>query len=67
MRAPLTLLQRALPLLRVRSGNRSRTRIESVALASITGVYAEAGLAVYGATKAALISLIETLNAEESG
>jgi short-subunit dehydrogenase len=38
-----------------------------VALASITGVYAEAGLAVYGATKAALISLTETLNVEESG
>ncbi len=38
-----------------------------IALASITGVYAEAGLAVYGAAKAALISLIATLNAEESG
>ena len=35
--------------------------------ASITGVYAEAGLAAYGATKAAVISLVETLNAEESG
>jgi NAD(P)-dependent dehydrogenase (short-subunit alcohol dehydrogenase family) len=30
-------------------------------------VYAESGLAVYGATKAALISLTETLNVEESG
>lgn len=38
-----------------------------IALASITGVYSEAGLAVYGAAKAALISLISTLNAEESG
>ena len=37
-----------------------------IALASITGVYAEPGLAVYGASKAALISLMETLNAEES-
>jgi short-subunit dehydrogenase len=30
-------------------------------------VYAESGLGVYGATKAALISMIEALNAEESG
>ncbi|MGF6888670.1 NAD(P)-dependent dehydrogenase (short-subunit alcohol dehydrogenase family) [Nocardia sp. GAS34] len=37
-----------------------------IALSSLTGVYAEAGLAVYGAAKAALISLIATLNAEES-
>ena len=29
-------------------------------------MYAEPGLAVYGASKAALISLMETLNAEES-
>jgi NAD(P)-dependent dehydrogenase (short-subunit alcohol dehydrogenase family) len=38
-----------------------------VALSSITGVYPEAGLAAYGATKAALRSLVATLNAEESG
>ncbi|WP_159921127.1 MULTISPECIES: SDR family oxidoreductase [Nocardia] len=38
-----------------------------VALASITGVAAEAGLAAYGATKAALISLCETVSLEESG
>src|SRR5690606_12038575 len=36
-------------------------------MSSITGVFAEPGLAAYGATKAALISLAETLNAEESG
>ena len=35
-------------------------------LASITGVYAESNLAVYGATKAALISLTESLNLEEA-
>lgn len=38
----------------------------ALTLSSITGVYAEAGLSVYGAAKAALISLIATLNAEES-
>jgi 3-oxoacyl-[acyl-carrier protein] reductase len=31
-----------------------------------TGVFPEAGLALYGATKAALISLIETVNLEEA-
>jgi NAD(P)-dependent dehydrogenase (short-subunit alcohol dehydrogenase family) len=30
-------------------------------------VYAEAGLAAYGASKAAVVSLVEALNAEESG
>ena len=35
-------------------------------LSSITGIYAEAGLAAYGASKAAMLSLVETLNAEES-
>ncbi|MGW2940143.1 SDR family NAD(P)-dependent oxidoreductase [Streptomyces sp. NPDC001156] len=44
---------------------RRGTRI--IALSSITGVHPEAGVAVYGASKAALISLVETLNAEESG
>ncbi len=42
------------------------TGAKVIALASITGVYAEHGLAVYGATKAALISLVETFNVEES-
>ncbi|MFJ6263258.1 SDR family NAD(P)-dependent oxidoreductase [Rhodococcus erythropolis] len=66
LRAPLSLLQRALPLLRSAAAADPARGSKVVALASITGVYAEAGLAVYGATKAALISLIETLNAEES-
>lgn len=37
-----------------------------IILSSITGVHAEPGLAVYGAAKAALISLAETVNAERS-
>jgi NAD(P)-dependent dehydrogenase (short-subunit alcohol dehydrogenase family) len=37
-----------------------------VAVASITGIAAEAGLSAYGATKAALISLCQTICAEES-
>lgn len=66
LNAPFALLQAALPLLRAGAEEDRNRGSKVVALSSITGVYAEAGLAAYGATKAALISLIETLNAEES-
>lgn len=36
-----------------------------IAIASIEGIHPEPGLAAYGATKAALISLVESINAEE--
>ena len=65
--APFALLQAALPLLRKGAADRPDRGAKVVAVSSITGVYAEANLAVYGATKAALISLVETFNAEESG
>ncbi|PTR23565.1 short-subunit dehydrogenase [Rhodococcus sp. OK519] len=65
--APFALLQRALPLLRKGAEENPGRGAKVVAVSSITGVYAEANLAVYGATKAALLSLVETLNAEESG
>ena len=67
LNAPFALIQAALPLLRAEAENDPARGSKIVALSSITGVYAEAGLAAYGATKAALISLVETLNAEESG
>jgi NAD(P)-dependent dehydrogenase (short-subunit alcohol dehydrogenase family) len=67
LRAPLQLIQGALPMLRAGAKAAPARGAKVIALASITGVYAEAGLAVYGAAKAALISLIATLNAEESG
>ena len=67
LRAPLTMLQQALPSLRAAAASNVDRGAKVVALSSITGLYAEAGLAVYGATKAALISLVETFNAEESG
>lgn len=67
LNAPFALIQASLPLLRAHAESDRRRGAKIVALSSITGVYAEAGLAAYGATKAALISLIETLNAEESG
>ncbi len=66
VRAPFMLLQQCLPLLRTTAADSPRgARV--IALGSITGVYAEPGLAAYGAAKAAMNSLIETLNVEESG
>lgn len=38
-----------------------------MALSSMAGMYAEARLAAYGASKAAVNALVETLNVEESG
>ncbi|SEK91270.1 Short-chain dehydrogenase [Rhodococcus maanshanensis] len=67
LRGPFQLLQQSLPLLRAGAAANPGRGAKVVALASITGVYAEHGLAVYGATKAALISVAATLNAEESG
>ena len=61
------LLQAALPQLRLAAANRPHLGAKVILLSSITGVYAEAGLAAYGASKAALLSLAESLNAEESG
>ncbi|MFA5711225.1 SDR family NAD(P)-dependent oxidoreductase [Mycolicibacterium sp.] len=66
VRAPFMLLQQCLPLLRTTAADSPRgARV--IALGSITGVYAEPGLTAYGAAKAAMNSLIETLNVEESG
>lgn len=66
LRAPFELLQRSLPLLRVAADANPVRGAKVVALASLAGVYPEAGLAAYGATKAAMLSLVDTLNAEES-
>lgn len=65
-RAPFQVLQNSIPLLR-KGVEDSDRGAKVIALASMAGVYSEAGLAVYGATKAAMLSLVETLNAEESG
>ncbi|GAB6984163.1 3-oxoacyl-ACP reductase FabG [Nocardioides pyridinolyticus] len=61
------LTQAALPLLRQAAVEDASRAARIVALSSITGAYAEAGLAAYGASKAALMSLVETVNLEESG
>jgi NAD(P)-dependent dehydrogenase (short-subunit alcohol dehydrogenase family) len=67
LRSPFVLLQRCLPLLRAAAAADPDRGARVVVLSSITGVYAEPGLAAYGATKAALNSLVEAVNAEESG
>lgn len=66
LRAPVQLIQGALPMLRAGAATDPEHGARVIALASMAGVYAESGLAIYGAAKAALISLIATLNAEES-
>lgn len=72
LRAPFQLVQECLPALRATAaldpdgttGVRHGARV--VAVASLTGLVAEPSLAAYGATKAALLSLCESVNVEES-
>lgn len=65
-RSAFVLIQRLLPQLR-RAGASSPYGGKVVAMASSTGLVGEPLNAAYGASKAALISLCETLNTEESG
>ncbi|MPY80834.1 MAG: SDR family NAD(P)-dependent oxidoreductase [Actinophytocola sp.] len=67
LRAPYLLVSQSLPLLRKTATSDPQRGAKIVALSSITGVVSEPQLAAYGASKAALISLYETLNLEESG
>jgi 3-oxoacyl-[acyl-carrier protein] reductase len=66
LRAPLVLIQEVLPLLRAAAQQNPARGAKIIALSSITGVTGEANLAAYGASKAALISLCETICLEES-
>jgi NAD(P)-dependent dehydrogenase (short-subunit alcohol dehydrogenase family) len=59
LRATLIVTREALPLLRASRG-------QVITLASIAGTIPTPGLAVYGATKAALISFTSSLNREEA-
>jgi 3-oxoacyl-[acyl-carrier protein] reductase len=67
LRSSFVLLQLCLPLLRAGAQVDPRHGARVIALSSITGVYAEGGLGAYGATKAALNTLVDTTNVEESG
>jgi short-subunit dehydrogenase len=60
LRATLVVTRESLPLLRA-------TRGHVITLASIAGTIPTPGLAVYGATKAALIAFTDSLNREEEG
>jgi 3-oxoacyl-[acyl-carrier protein] reductase len=65
LRAPFTLVSQALPLLRAGARALPERGGRVVALASLEGVYPDDDLAAYGASKAALVSLIRSINAEE--
>ena len=64
VRAPFQLMQALLPTMRTTVDVAGAAKV--IAISSITGVYPEPNLAAYGATKAALISVCETFNLEES-
>jgi len=66
LRAPFLLVQECLPSLRQAAARHPDRGSRIVAVASLTAVAAEPGLAAYGATKAALISLCQSVNVEES-
>lgn len=67
VRSAFVLVNQLLPLLRHTASDRPEGVARLVALASIEAVYPEPGLGAYGASKAALVSLCQSVNAEESG
>jgi 3-oxoacyl-[acyl-carrier protein] reductase len=66
LRAPFALVQACLPALRQAAAVRPDRGARIVAVASVLGIVSEPGLAAYSAAKAALISLCQSVNAEES-
>jgi 3-oxoacyl-[acyl-carrier protein] reductase len=64
-RAPFGLVARALPLLRLAAQIHPERGGKVIALTSLEGLHPEAGLAAYGASKAALIALVSSINNEE--
>jgi 3-oxoacyl-[acyl-carrier protein] reductase len=65
-RGSFQAISRALPMLRKAAARDLASGARIIALASIGGVYTERDLAVYGASKAALISMCRSVNLEES-
>jgi 3-oxoacyl-[acyl-carrier protein] reductase len=65
LRGPFSLTQRLLPSLR-KAAELAPTGAKVIAIASLTGIAAEPGLGVYGASKAALISLCEAITIDEA-
>jgi len=65
VRGAFSLTQRLLPCLR-KAAQDTPTGAKVIAIASLTGIAAEPGLGVYGASKAALISLCEAITIDEA-
>jgi 3-oxoacyl-[acyl-carrier protein] reductase len=66
LRSPLVLVQQLMPALRATAATQPDLGAKVVAVASLAGIAAEPGLAGYGATKAALISLCESIIVAEA-
>ena len=66
LRSPFLLVSECLELMRSTAKTEPARGAKVIALASITGVVSEPSLAAYGATKAALISLCQSLCVDES-
>jgi 3-oxoacyl-[acyl-carrier protein] reductase len=66
VRAPFALVSQAIPALRRSAGNSPGGCSRVIAIASIEGIHPERGLSAYGASKAALISLVRSINLEEN-
>lgn len=64
-RSPFLLTSAALPSMRDSANYHTQGVSRLIAISSIEGLNAEPGLAAYGATKAALISLVDSVNSEE--
>ncbi len=65
LRSVFLLVQETLPLLRKTAAAQPERGAKIVALSSITGVAAEASMSAYAASKAALISLCESITLDE--
>jgi 3-oxoacyl-[acyl-carrier protein] reductase len=66
IRGPFALISKALPLLRAAGLAAPDHGGRILAITSIEGIYPESGLAAYSASKAALMSLVRSVNAEEN-
>jgi|ERR1700722_2186232 len=66
LRSPFLLIQRLLPILRNTASLEPERGSKIVAISSIAGMAAESNLAAYGASKAALISLCESIIVAEA-
>lgn len=64
-RAPFQLISLVLPLLRAGAAADPARGSRVVALTSVEALYPEAGLSAYGASKAALLALVQSVNVEE--